>query len=90
MGHHFANGISGAFILYENFSLLIQIWLQWVPIHDKSALFHVMARRQTGDRPLAEAMVIKFTDACMRHTNVLISYTEMLWRVNLTELTFFT
>ena len=54
----------------ENFFILIRISLKFVPkgpIDNKAALVQVMARRQTGDKPLPELMLTQFTDAYMRH-----------------------
>ena len=54
--------------LNENFRILIRISLKFVskgPIDNKSALVQVMAWRQTGDKPLPEAVMIQFTDAYM-------------------------
>ena len=50
--------------------ILIKILLQFVPkgpIDNKPALVQVMAWRRTGDKPLSEPMLTKFTDAYMRH-----------------------
>ena len=51
--------------LNENIKISIQISLKFVPngpIDNKSALVQVMAWRQTGDKPLPEAMMTQFTN----------------------------
>ena len=37
------------------------------PINNIPALVQVVAWRQTGDKPLSEAMLTQFTEAYMRH-----------------------
>ena len=54
----------------EQFCILIRISLKFVSkglIDNKWALVKVVAWRQTGDTPLSEPMLAKFTDAYMRH-----------------------
>ena len=51
------------------FCILIQIPLEFVskgPIDSKSVLVQVMAWRQTGTKPLPEAIMTQFTDAYMQ------------------------
>ena len=65
-----ADGIFKCIFLNENNKMPIQISLKHVPrmpIDNKPALFQVMAWRRTGDKPLPEPMMAKFTDAYMRH-----------------------
>ena len=65
-----ADDIFKCIFLNENNKMPIQISLKLVPrrpIDNKPALFQVMAWRQTGDKPLPEPMMAKFTDAHMRH-----------------------
>ena len=60
----------------ENGRILIQISHKVVPmcpIDNKPALVLVMAWCRTGDKPLSEPMMPKFTDAYMRHKG------EMSW-----------
>ena len=57
-------------IFCGNDRIQIQLSLKLVlkgPIDDKAALVQVMAWRRTGDKPLPEAMITKYTDAYMRH-----------------------
>ena len=57
--------------LNENLLVSIQISLKFVPkgsINNIPALVHVMAWRRPGDKPLSDAMMVKFTDAYMRHS----------------------
>ena len=52
------------------FGISIRISLKFVPkgpIDNKSALVQVMAWCRTGDEPLPEPMLTRFTDAYMRH-----------------------
>ena len=37
------------------------------PIDNKAVLVQTMAQRHTGDKPLPEPMLTKFTDGYMRH-----------------------
>ena len=65
-----SNEIFKRIFLNENFRITIKISLKFVPkgpIDNKSALVQVMAWRQTGAKPLPEAVMIQFTDAYMRH-----------------------
>ena len=53
-------------VMDGNFCTLIRIPLKFVPkgpVDSKSALVHVMAWCRTGDEPLHEPMLTKFTDA---------------------------
>ena len=55
--------------LNENDRNPIRISLKVVPrspMDNKPALVHVMAWRRTGDKPLPELMLTKFTDTYMR------------------------
>ena len=54
----------------ENFCILIQISLKFVPngpIDNKSALVQVMAWCRTGNKPLPEPKLTLFIDAYMWH-----------------------
>ena len=56
--------------LYGNDRIQIQISLKLGPRgpnNDKAVLVQLLAWRRTGDKPLPEPMIIKFTDAYMRH-----------------------
>ena len=56
--------------LNENHRIPIQISLKYIPmspIDNKAALVQVMAWRRTGDKPLSEPMMTRFSDAYMRH-----------------------
>ena len=60
-----ADDIFKCIFLNENVSISIQISLKFAPkgsIDNKLALVQVMAWRQTGDKPLPEAMLTQFTD----------------------------
>ena len=62
-GRHFADILKRIF-MNENFYILIQISLKFVPkgpIDNKSALVQVMACPQTGDKPFPEPMLTQFT-----------------------------
>ena len=69
-GRHFAADTFKCIFMNENPCILIQISLKFVPkgpIDNIPALVQVMAWRRTGDKPLPEAMLTRFTDAYMRH-----------------------
>ena len=54
----------------EKHSILIQIWLTFVPndpIDDKSSLIQVMAWHYSGTKPLSEPMMTHFTYTYMGH-----------------------
>ena len=54
------------------FHILIQISLNLIsegPIVKKSALVQVMVWHRIGAKPLPEAILTQFTDACMHHHN---------------------
>ena len=52
---------------------------------NKSALCRVMAWRRRGDKPLPEAIVMSFADACMRLQD---SFGMMKFQYNATQLPF--
>ena len=57
-------------IFNESVWISITISLKFVPkspIDYKSALVQVMAWHQTGEKPLPESMVTKFTNAYIQH-----------------------
>ena len=65
-----ADDIFNCIFFNENDRIVIQISLNYVsrsPIDNKSALVQAMAWHRTGNKPLPEAVLIKFTDAYMRH-----------------------
>ena len=65
-----ADNIFKHIFLNENIRISIKISLKFVPkglIDNTSALIQVMPWRQTGDKPLPEAMMTQFTDAYMWH-----------------------
>ena len=65
-----ADDIFKCIFLNQNYRILIQISLKFVPrspIDNKPALVQVMAWRRTGDKSLPEPMLAQFTDAYMRH-----------------------
>ena len=71
---HFADDIFICIFMNENFCTLIWISLKSVhkgPIDNKSALVQVMAWHQTGDKPLPEAIMTRFTDAYIQHSGVM-------------------
>ena len=70
MAANLADSIFKCIFINEKFCISIQISLKFVPrgpVDNRPALVQVMAWRQTGDKPLSESTVIKFTDAYMRH-----------------------
>ena len=69
-GRHLANDILWCIFMNGKFCILIKISVKFVPrgpIGNNSGLVQVMAWRQTGDKPLAEPMLTRFTDAYMWH-----------------------
>ena len=70
-GHHFADDIFKRIFFDDNFLILNKLSLKYIHhdlIDNLAALVQIMAWRQTGDRPLSEAMSVYFTDAYMRHS----------------------
>ena len=70
MATSLADNIFLCIFLCENDQIPIQISLKLVPrspIENKPALVQVMVWRRTGDKPLPEPIMTKFTDAYMRH-----------------------
>ena len=68
-GHHFTDNIFRSIFWNEKFCLLINMSLKFVPkgpIDNKPALVQVMAWRRTGDKPLSEPMLTRFTNTSMR------------------------
>ena len=66
-GCHFPDDIFKCIFM---FCVSIQISRKFLPsgpINNKSALVHVMAWCQTGNKPLPEPILTQFTDAYMRH-----------------------
>ena len=66
MADTFTDNISKCIFLNENVKISIHISLKFVPMgsnDDKSALVQAMAWCGTGDKPLPEKMLTKFTDA---------------------------
>ena len=65
-----ADNIFKCIFLIENVRILIQISLKFVPkgsIDNKPVLVQIMAWRQTGPKPLPEAMLTQFINPYMRH-----------------------
>ena len=70
-GLHFAGDILKCIFLNENVWISIKMSRRFVPkcpIGSGPALVHIMAWRRTGDKPLSEPMMAKFTDAYMRQS----------------------
>ena len=68
-GRNFANAIFKCSFTNETFDIFIPITLKSVHkgvTDNKSALFQVMARRRTRDKPLPEPMMTQFTHAYKR------------------------
>ena len=66
-----ADNIFKWIFLNENVIISIEISLKSVPkgpINNIPALVQVMAWRRPGDKPLSDLMMVKFTDAYMRHS----------------------
>ena len=70
MAANLADNIFNRIFLNENAWISIKISLKFVPkgpIDKKPELVQVMGCRRTGDKPLSEPMLTRFTDAYMRH-----------------------
>ena len=68
-GHHLGR-LYCQFKFSGNDRIQIQASLKLVPkgpIDDKTALVQLMTWRRTGDKPLPEPMIAKYTDAYMRY-----------------------
>ena len=69
-GRHFADDTFKCIFLNENVWIVSKISLNFDPkgsIDDITALVQIMAWRLIGDKPLSEPMLIRFTDAYLRH-----------------------
>ena len=69
-GRHFAADISKCIFMYENFVISNKMSLKIVPfgpINNIPALVRIMDWHRIGDKRLSEPMLIRFTDAYMRH-----------------------
>ena len=67
----FPDDIFKYIFLNENVYISIKITLNYVPmgsINNIPALVQIMVWRRPGHKPLSEPMMIKFTDAYMRHS----------------------
>ena len=65
-----ANDILKYIFWNENDRISIQISLEFVPrspIDNKAKVVQIMAWHRTGDKPLTEPMLTRFTDACKQH-----------------------
>ena len=70
-GRHFPDAIFQIIFLNENLWISINVSLKFVPrgqINNIPALVQIMAWRRSGDKPLSEPMMVKFTDAYMHHS----------------------
>ena len=69
-GRLFADDIFICIIVNKKFRILVKISLKFIPkgpIDNNLALFHIMAWRQIGDKPLSELMQTWLTNGYMRH-----------------------
>ena len=60
-GRHFTNDILRCIFVNENFCILLEISLKFVPkvsIDNNPALVQIMAWHRIGDKPLPEAMMV--------------------------------
>ena len=85
-GRHFPDDILKCIFLNENLWISIQISLTFVPkgpINHNPALVQIMAWRRSGDKPFSDPMMVKFTDAYMRHSASIstVLYGTILWHV---------
>ena len=71
MAVDFPDDIFKCIFMNENLWILIKMSLKFVtegPINNIPALGQIMAWRRSGDKPLSEPMIVKFTDVYMRHS----------------------
>ena len=69
-GRNFPNDIFRCIIVNEKFCIWIRISPQFVPmgpINNIPALVQIVVWHRSGDKPLSEPMLTRFTDACMRY-----------------------
>ena len=69
-GGHFVDASFRCIFLNENDCILIEFLLKFIakgPIDNTSELVEVMAWHQTGNQPLPQPMMTKYTDAYVRH-----------------------
>ena len=70
-GRHFPDDNFKCMFLKENLGISFKVSLKFVPagpINNILALIRIMVWRRSGDKPLSESMMTKFTDAFMRHS----------------------
>ena len=61
----------------------VRIWPRFLPdatVYNKSALVQILAWRLRDDEPISEAMMVYFTDACMRHSAPMSFISTSPWR----------
>ena len=76
---HFTEDICRCIFVNEKSCILIKISMKFAPngpIDNNPALVQILAWHRVGDKPLSEPMLIRFTDAYMRH------YGEMSYLCN--------
>ena len=69
-GCYFTDDTFKSIFMNENFCILIRISLKLVPkvpINNNPTLVQIMAWRPIGDKSLFEPLLIRYTDAYMRH-----------------------
>ena len=76
-GWYFADNIFKCIFFNENCCVLIKMSLKYIckgPIDNNPSLVQIMAWRRTGDKPLSEAMIAQFGDACIQLDVILRLY----------------
>ena len=74
-GHQFPDDIFNWILLTENVWISIKMSLKFVPkvpINNIPVLVQIMAWCLPGDKPLSEPMMVKITDAYIRHSALMI------------------
>ena len=69
-GGHFPDDIFKCIFMNEKFCILIWIWMKFVPkvpINNIPVFAQMMAWRRSGEKPLSEPTLTRFTDAYMHH-----------------------
>ena len=74
--------------LSENCSILIQVWLKFVPqdkINNEPGLVQIMVWRQSGNKPLSEPMMAYFVDMLLGLDELYITLYEFVCKISNTR-----
>ena len=71
-GQHFPDDDFKVIFSYENYCIFIKILLKFVPqgsTNNIPELVQIMAKRQSGNKPLSEPMMAYVADVCVHHSS---------------------